>query len=219
MKELAMDCHAFDWRGYGLGELPAAEAAECERHLDTCAQCRTELSRWQATLSALRNLPQAEPPRRIVFVSDPVLPEPWWRRMWKAGPQLGFASAAMLSLAILAHGLLARPPAATAPAPQPGIEARIQAATRQEVERRLPAAVDSAWNAELERRMQAELRPALAQLERQLTEREKLDVANYEQRSEKQRQADLQAVRYALETYERRLNFALLSASRRSGGD
>ena len=214
-----MDCQAFDWRGYGLGELRPAEAAECARHLDSCATCRAELSRWQATLAAVRSLPQVEPPRRIVFVSDPVLPEPWWRRMWKAGPQLGFASAAMLSLAIVTHGLLARPPAATAPAPQPGIEARIQAAARTEVERRLPAAADAAWNAALERRLQAELRPALAQLERQLTEREKLEAANYEQRSEKQRQADLQAIRYALETYERRLNFAMLSASRRSGGE
>jgi anti-sigma factor RsiW len=219
MKELAMDCHAFDWRGYGLGELPPAEMAECERHLGSCAQCRTELSRWQATLSAVRNLPQVEPPRRIVFVSDPILPEPWWRRMWKAGPQLGFASAAMLSLAIVTHGLLARPPAATAPAPQPGIEARIHTAAQLEVERRLPAAVDAAWNTAFEQRLQTELRPALAQLERQLTEREKLDVANYEQQSETKRQSDLKAVRYALETYERRLNFATLTASRRSGGD
>jgi len=62
-----MDSHAFDWRGYGLGELPPAEMAECERHLGSCAQCRTELSRWQATLSAVRNLPQVEPPRRIVL--------------------------------------------------------------------------------------------------------------------------------------------------------
>jgi len=67
--------------------------------------------------------------------------------------------------------------------------------------------------------LQTELRPALAQLERQLTEREKLDVANYEQQSETKRQSDLKAVRYALETYERRLNFATLTASRRSGGD
>ena len=139
--------------------------------------------------------------------------------MWKAGPQLGFASAAMLSLAIVTHGLLARPPAATAPASQPGIEARIHAAAQIEVERRLPAAVNAAWNAAFEQRLQTELRPALAQLERQLTEREKLDVANYEQQSEMKRQADLKAVRYALETYERRLNFATLSASRRSGGD
>lgn len=209
-----MDCHAFDWRGYGLGELPAAEAAECERHLDSCEKCRMELSRWQTTLAAVRSLPQVEPPRRIVFVSDTGLPEPWWRRMWKAGPQLGFASAAMLSLAIVTHGLVARPPAATAPAPQAGIEARIQAEAQKEIERRLPAAV----NAALEQRFQNEVRPALVQMERQVAEREKLDVANYEQQSDKKRQADLQAVRYALETYERRLNFAMVSA-RRSGGD
>jgi len=109
----------------------------------------------------------------------------------------------MLSLAILAHGYLARPMAATAPAPQPGIEARIQAAAEHEVERRL----------------QAELRPVLAAMERQSAEREKLDVARSEQRMDDKREADLKAVRYALETYERRLNFALLSASRRSGGD
>ncbi|MGD0578678.1 MAG: hypothetical protein ABSC08_07100 [Bryobacteraceae bacterium] len=95
-----------------------------------------------------------------------------------------------------------------------GDRARIQAEAQKEIERRLPAAV----NAALEQRFQNEVRPALVQMERQVAEREKLDVANYEQQSDKKRQADLQAVRYALETYERRLNFAMLSA-RRGGGD
>jgi len=203
VKELAMECHEFDFRGYVLGELPAVEAAECERHCGACEKCRQELGRWQATLAAVQSLPQVEPPRRIVFVSDPILPEPWWRRMWKAGPQLGFASAAMLSLAIVTHGVLARPPAATAPAPQAGIEARIEAAAQREVERRV----------------QAEVRPVVAQMERQWNEREKLDLANYEQRAEKKRETDLQAIHYAFEAYDKRLNFILLSASRRSGGE
>jgi len=158
-----MDCQAFDWRGYGLGELPAGEAAAHERHLKTCEQCRMEFSRWHATLTAVRSLPQVEPPRKIVFVSDAVLPEPWWRRMWKVTPQWGFASAALLSLAIVAHGFVVRPPA-TAPAPQPGFEARVQAAVQKEaqkeMEKRLPAAVDAA----VEQRLQNEIRPAMARL-------------------------------------------------------
>ncbi|MGO9240672.1 MAG: hypothetical protein ACLQBJ_07655 [Bryobacteraceae bacterium] len=194
-----MECHEFDFRGYALGELPVAEAAECERHCGACEQCRLELGRWQATLAAVQSLPQVEPPRRIVFVSDPILPEPWWRRMWKAGPQLGFASAAMLSLAIVTHGVLARPPAATAPAPQ--------------------AAIEAAAQREVERRVQAEMRPVVAEMARQLNEREKLDLANYEQRAEKKRETDLQAIRYAFEKSDQRLNFILQSASRRSGGE
>jgi len=46
----------------------------------------------------------------------------------------------------------------------------------------------------------------------------KIELTNYAKESDKQRQADLQAVRYALETYERRLNFAMLTA-RRGGGE
>jgi len=125
----------------------------------------------------------------------------------------------MLSLAIVTHGLLARPPATTAPAPQPGIEARIHTAAQLEVERRFARGRRRRLEHRIRAALATELRPALAQLERQLTEREKLDVANYEQQSETKRQSDLKAVRYALETYERRLNFATLTASRRSGGD
>jgi len=82
----------------------------------------------------------------------------------------------------------------------------------------LPAAVDAALNSALEQRMQSEIRPAMARLERQSSERMKIELTNYAKESDKRRQADLQAVEYAFKTYNRRLDFALASA-RSGGGD
>ena len=50
-------------------------------------------------------MPDEEIPQRIGFVSDRVY-EPsrllrWWRAFWGSAPRLGFASAAMLSVAML----------------------------------------------------------------------------------------------------------------------
>jgi hypothetical protein len=60
--------------------------------------------RAAATVAALRSLPYEEPPRRIAFVSDKVFEPAWWQRFW-AAPKWGFASAAMLSGAILFHAV------------------------------------------------------------------------------------------------------------------
>jgi len=93
--------------------------------------------RAAATVAALRSLPYEEPPRRIAFVSDKVFEPTWWQRFW-AVPKWGFASAAMLSGAILFHAAT-RPvpivqttaPAASvqqASAPAPNVDALVQAA-------------------------------------------------------------------------------------------
>lgn len=114
-----MSCSPFDLRDYFFGELPEEHRRQVELHGKSCAACREELERLASTQSVLLTLRDEEIPQRIGFVSDRVY-EPsimlrWWRAFWGSAPRLGFASAAMLSAAIIfsaAH----RPAPASAPA-------------------------------------------------------------------------------------------------------
>jgi anti-sigma factor RsiW len=218
MKETSMECTGFDWKGYALGELSATETVECDRHAQSCERCRAELARYWATVVGLRSLlPQVEPPRRIVFAPELAERESsWWRRMWQPSPRLGFASASVLALAIVAHALMARIPVAPAPAPASqiaaiGIEARVQDEARKEIARRLPQAVDAA----VERRFRDEIQPALASFKTQMTQQETLRAAGFEQK----RDADLKTFQYAFTRLEQRLNYAVLSSARPNGGE
>ena len=212
-----MDCTSFDWKGYALGELSAAAAAECDLHARACEQCRTELARYRATVASLRSLPMVDPPRRIVFAPEPAERESsWWSRMWQPSPRLGFASASVLAVAIIAHALLARVPSAPAPAPASqsaalGLEARVQEAAQKEVARRLPQAVDAA----VERRFNDEVRPALASFKTQMLQAEGLRAAGFEQK----RDSDLKTFQYAFTRLEQRVNYAMLSSARPNGGE
>jgi len=133
-----MTCSPYDLKDYFFEELPAPERQLVEDHLKQCAGCREELARLRLAGSALHALRDEEPPRRIAFVSDKVLEPNWWQRLWQSGPRLGFAAAAMLSLAILVHAFV-RPAAPAAPEPA-ALEARISA----EVARRLEPAIATA---------------------------------------------------------------------------
>lgn len=104
-----MSCSPFDLKDYFFGELKSAERDAVEAHAATCEVCREELNALQSTRAALLSIPDEEPPRRIAFVSDKVFEPRWWQVLWNSGPKLGFASAAMLSAAILFHGFTARP--------------------------------------------------------------------------------------------------------------
>jgi anti-sigma factor RsiW len=99
-----MNCSQFDLKGYVLGELTAAERSGVEGHLKACRTCGEEMERLRLTSTALASLGDEELPRRIAFVPDGVFEPKSWARWWNSGPRLGFASAAMLSLAILVHG-------------------------------------------------------------------------------------------------------------------
>jgi hypothetical protein len=212
MKETAMECTGFDWKGHALGELGAAETAEHERHARTCERCRAELARYRATVAGLRSLPMVDPPRRIVFAPEPAgRAASWWERMWQSGPQLGFASAAVLALAIVAHGLLARVPATFAPGPASQIEARIHEEAQKEIARRLPQAVDAA----VERRFDDEIRPAVASFKTQVQHEEKLREAGFNQKHD----SELKTFQYAFTRLEQRLNYAMLSSARPNGGE
>ena len=159
-----MSCSPFDLRDFVLNELADSERRQVETHVENCGACREELDRLGVTQAALLSLPDEEIPQRIGFVSDPVF-EPsaarrWWRAFWRSPARLGFASAAVLSAAILVSALT-RPVPAPVAAPAPQVDmARVEAQFRE----RLDAAVAQASSA-AETRQEEKTRKLLAALE------------------------------------------------------
>jgi len=136
-----MSCSSVDLKAYQLGELAQSEKASVEDHVRACQGCRVELDRLRLTQSALLSLEDEEMPRRIAFVSDKVFEPRWWQTMWHSAPTMGFASAALLTAAILVHGFTRPVPAATtATVDTAQIEQRIE----REVQARLDASVAKA---------------------------------------------------------------------------
>src|SRR5579872_3752510 len=100
-----MSCSPFDLRDYFLQELSDPQQRQVEAHVKVCAQCTDELDRLRITEAALFSVRDEEIPQRIAFVSDKIFePSPWrrwWTALWASSARLGFASAAMLSVAIV----------------------------------------------------------------------------------------------------------------------
>jgi anti-sigma factor RsiW len=100
-----MSCSPFDLRDYYLKELTDPQQRQVESHVKDCSACREELERLRLTQAALFSLRDEEIPQRIAFVSDPVFepsgPPLVDRSLGIARTRLGFASAAMLSAALL----------------------------------------------------------------------------------------------------------------------
>lgn len=200
-----MSCPDFDWNGYVLGETPPEERERHARHLAACAACRQETESLQATLQAMRRLPESEIPRRIAFVSDPVFEPRWWQRLLASGPRAALASSALLAAAILAHGFIAQAP----PAPPAAEVASIEREVEKQVARRLPAAV--------EERVRAELQPALARLASRIDELESSRLASVEKKFAQQRAEDIRDLRGAFDDVERRLSAIQMMAARYGG--
>jgi hypothetical protein len=103
-----MSCPGFDVKDYFFGEAP-----EAANHMASCAECSIELDQLKSTKSALMMLREEEPPQRIGFVSDKIFePSPLRRflsNFWLSGARLGFASAAMLSVALLVFSSRTQP--------------------------------------------------------------------------------------------------------------
>jgi anti-sigma factor RsiW len=112
-----MSCSPFDLRDYHFQELADPQRRQVESHVKTCEPCREELGRLQLTESALFTLREEEIPQRIAFVSDPIFePSPvrrFFSDFWGSASRLGFASAAMLSAALVVFAMYR-------PAPAPG---------------------------------------------------------------------------------------------------
>lgn len=137
-----MSCSPFDLKDFFFGELKEPQRAEVSAHLEACAVCREELERLRLTQAALRSLADEEPPRRIAFVSDRVFEPRWWQVLWNSGPRLGFASAALLSAAILVHAFVPRSlPPGPAALDARAIEARVNAAAASRIDAAVQAAV------------------------------------------------------------------------------
>jgi anti-sigma factor RsiW len=158
-----MSCSPLDLRDYFLKELPEPDRRQVDVHVKACRSCRAELERLEATRIALCSLPDEEIPQRIAFVSDKIF-EPsgwrrWWTAFWSSGGRLGFASAAMLSAAIL-FSALTRP----APAPAPAHQVT-SAALQQEIDGRVREAVRQA-SAEMASQQEKKTAEIVAALER-----------------------------------------------------
>ncbi len=142
-----MSCSPFDLRDYLLKELTDPQQRQVEAHVKTCPPCCEELERLQLTEAALYRLRDEEIPQRIAFVSDKIFePSPlrrWISAFWSSGARLGFASAAMLSAAILVSALTRPAPAPVVIAPAP---AAVTAASLPDaqIEQRVRAAVEQA---------------------------------------------------------------------------
>jgi len=165
-----MSCSPFDLRDYFLRELTDPQQRQVEAHVKTCQPCREELDRLGVTQAALVSLRDEEIPQRIAFVSDQVFePSPWRRWLagfWGSAARLGFASAAMLSAAIVVYALRPAPIQELPKAPQQivqtvsggDIQARIDAAVARAV-----AEVD-AHEAEKNKQLVADLENARKRL-------------------------------------------------------
>jgi len=108
-----MNCTDFEIRDYFLGELPEDDRERTSRHVSSCSGCKIELESLRHLRFALESLPDQEPPQRIGFVSDKVFvlsrPRRVWNAFWNSAPRLGFASAAMVSAALVIFSLRPTP--------------------------------------------------------------------------------------------------------------
>lgn len=187
-----MSCSSFDLKAYFLGELDQKGTAAAEAHAGACQDCRDELDRLRIMQSAILSLPHEEIPQRIAFVSDKVFEPRWWQTIWQSGPAMGFASAALLSAAILVHASI-HP---TTPTPNPDT-ARIERQVNQEVAQRVNTLVAQAI-------AQSEARQA-SQVSRMLAASEK--------RLEQQRKQDFTAIQQVASFYDQQLNKFMVASN------
>jgi len=193
-----MTCAPFDLKDYLFGELNAAEKESVERHLVACAACHEEFAALNTTRSTLLCIGEEEPLRRIAFVSDKVFEPRWWQKLFVSGPQLGFASAAVLALAIVFHAVHtpAAGPAPSAPVAQVQID---QNGIDAEIAKRVAVAVEKA-SIDIEARQTEKLRQVMAE-------------------SDRRHQMDLQTVAEAWERMNKRTGVVKSASFYRTGAE
>jgi len=175
-----MSCSPFDLRDYFLKELTDPQQRQVEAHVKTCPPCREEMERLRVTEAALFSLRDEEIPQRIAFVSDKVFePSPWQRWLssfWGSAARLGFASAAMLSAALVVFSLTRPAPAPVAGVPPPAPVITTTTASEAEIEQRIQAAVEKAMAAR-EQQQILHTRELVAELTQS---RQRLELASQE---------------------------------------
>lgn len=179
-----MSCSPFDLKDYFLKELPTPQTLQVEAHINQCSGCREELDRLRLTEAALFSLRDEEIPQRIAFVSDKIFePSPvrrWFSTFWGSAGRLGFASAAILSAALVFSSVnkpapatgqdrvVIQPTMTTGPS-QAEIQARIDAAVAKAVDQ---AITQSAETKQLVADLRRENEQAHAQLLRVVGDQE-----------------------------------------------
>ena len=185
-----MSCSPFDLRDYFLGELAEAQRRQVDMHVRSCDGCQEEMDRLRITQSTLLELRDEEVPQRIGFVSDPVFepsgPRRFWQAFWSSGPKLGFASAAMLSTALVIF-TFSRP----APAVTPMIAASVDTAKIEQ---------------QVSDRLTAEVRKAVAESEARQQKKTAESLAAADQRFEQQRKSDMKDVAAAISYLQKETN-------------
>jgi len=142
-----MSCSPFDLRDYLFGELTEINRRQVEVHLKSCAGCHEDFDRLRVTHSALQGLRDEEVPRRIGFVSDKIFePSPMrraWLALWNSSARLGFASAAMVSAALVVFTFFRPAPALAPMAVNPPVidTARVEAVIAERVNAAVTKAV------------------------------------------------------------------------------
>lgn len=171
-----MSCSPFDLRDYFLQELAEDPRRQVEAHVKICQPCQEELQRLRLTEAALFTLREEEIPQRIAFVSDKVFePSPlrrWWAAFWGSAARLGFASAAMLSVALIVF-------AATRPAPAPAPVTKTAAVDTADIERRVQAAADKAAQ-EIEARYAQKTEQLVKAIQQRDQQERKMMVASFD---------------------------------------
>ena len=141
-----MSCSPFELKDYFLQELSAPQQREVEAHVKACRSCREELDRLQLTGAALFSLRDEEIPQRIAFVSDKVFePSPWrrwWGTFWGSSARVGFAAAAMLSVALVVSAVMRTAPAGPVVIDRP--TAPVTTVSDTEIQARIDVAVAKA---------------------------------------------------------------------------
>ena len=174
-----MSCSPFDLRDYLLDELAEKERRQVDQHVRSCGGCHEELERLRITHSTLLTLREEEVPQRIGFVSDKVFePSPArrvWQAFWGSSAKLGFASAAMLSAALMFFTFFRQAPAVASIAPLD--TSRIEA----QVSVRVSAAVEKAV-AESETRQAGKTAALLTAAEERFERQRLADMLNVEQK-------------------------------------
>jgi anti-sigma factor RsiW len=174
-----MSCSPFDLRDYLFDELAEENRRQVDQHVRSCGTCHEELERLRITQTTLLALREEEVPQRIGFVSDKVFEPSGVRRVWQAfwgsSARLGFASAAMLSVALMFFTFFRQAPAAASAAPLD--TSRIEA----QVAARVSAAVEKAVS-ESETRQAGKTAALLAAAEQRFESQRLADMVNVEQR-------------------------------------
>jgi len=199
-----MSCSSFDLKAYLLGETSERDKTFLEAHVRACGSCRDELERIRFAQSALLTLPDEEIPQRIAFVSDKVFEPRWWQKIGRSGPAMGFASAAMLSAAILVHGFAW--PVSAPPAP-------VVAAAKPDASKLDATEIDRRIEEEVNARVTAAVREAVARSEARQDQKfaQVLDAA--EKRYEFQRRADLAALQQTVRYYDQQMGRLLVASN------